>query len=117
MTPVTWSMEGFLGWLLRASGQATLLIGLLFLVQACLQGMALFLQVGQFFFQCFQALFAGLVLFFFECLTFDLALHDLAVDTIQFFRLGIDRHPQPRGRFVNQVNGLVGQKTVRNVTL
>ncbi len=81
------------------------------------QSTRLFLQVRQFFFQFSQAFFAGFVLFLLQRLTFDLQLHDLTIDFVQRRRLGIDLHAQARSRFIDQVDGLVGQLPIGDVAL
>src|SRR5690606_37008136 len=54
---------------------------------------------------------------FLQRLALDLQLHDLALDVIQRLRLGVDFHPQPRRRLVNQVNRLVGKLAVGNIAV
>ena len=52
-----------------------------------------------------------------ERLLLDLQPHDLAVDRVELFRLGIDLHLQPRRRLVDQVDRLVGQEAVGDVAV
>ncbi len=68
-------------------------------------------------FQFFQALDRGLVGFLFQRLALDLLLDQLPLQAIQRFRLGIDFHADPRGRFVHQVDGLVRQLPVADVAV
>jgi hypothetical protein len=53
----------------------------------------------------------GLVGLLLQRFTLDLELHDPAIELIELFRLGIDLHSQPRRRFIDQIDGLVGQET------
>ncbi len=46
-----------------------------------------------------------------------LQLHDLAVELVELFRLGIDLHAQPRRRLVDEVDRLVGQEAVGDVAV
>ena len=65
----------------------------------------------------FQTLSGLFVVFLFECLTFNFQLQNTAVKFIKFFRFGINRHTQRTGCLVHQVDSLVGQKTVADVTV
>ena len=50
-------------------------------------------------------------------LLLDLEADDLAIDRIEFFRLGIDLHLQPRRRLVDKVDRLVGQEPIGDVAI
>ena len=96
---------------------AQALDGRLFLLPARCQRPALLLQVGQLLLQLLEPLLAGLVLLLLQRLALDLQLHDLAVHPIQLLWLGIDLHPQPAGRLVDEVDGLVRQEPVADVAV
>ena len=91
------------------------------LVTLCLpfggHGVGLLQQVGQFFFQLFQTVFAGGIVLFLQRLGLDLQLQDLAIQLVEFFGLAIHLHPQAAGGFVHQVDGLVGQEAVGDVAV
>ena len=57
------------------------------------------------------------ILFFQQRLTFNFQLHDAPLDFVNLHGQGIDLHAQARRRFVDQVDGLVRQKPVGNVTV
>ena len=57
------------------------------------------------------------VLFLQQRLPLDFQLQDAPLDFVDFHWQGIDLHAQTRGRFVDQVNGLVRQETVGNVAM
>ena len=63
------------------------------------------------------ALLGRLVLLLFERRQLDLELHDLALDLVDLLRQRIDRDAQPRRGLVDQVDRLVGQEPVRDVTM
>ena len=50
-------------------------------------------------------------------LELDLELHDVPVDLVDLGRLGVDLHPDPRRRLVDQVDRLVGQEAVGDVAV
>ena len=77
----------------------------------------MFFERLQFGFQALEPLLRAGILLFLERFLLDLQPHDFAVDGIELFRLGIDLHFQPRGGFVDQVDGLVGQETVGDVAV
>ena len=52
-----------------------------------------------------------------ERLELDLELHDVPVDLVDLGRLGVDLHPDPRRRLVDQVDRLVGQEAVGDVAV
>ena len=78
------------------------------------QRMAFFFQQGHFLLQ--QLLFFARF-FLFKGDQFDFYLTNFAVQRIQLFGFRIDFHPQFGRCFINQVNGFVGQKTVRDVPM
>ena len=75
------------------------------------------LQVGEFLFQLGETFLAGGVLFLLQRLALHLALHDLAVQLVDLRRLGIQLDLEPRGRFVHEIHGLVGQETLGQVAV
>ena len=81
------------------------------------QPRALFAQVGEFLFQPGEPVAAGGVLFLRQRLTLHLALHDLAVQLVDFRRLGIEFDLQARGRLVHEIDGLVRQETLGQVAM
>ncbi len=81
------------------------------------QGRRFLLQIGQFLFQLLQPIFGRRVVFLLQGLGFDLELQDLPVQRVQLLGLGIHLHPQPAGGFVHQVNRLVGQEPVGDITM
>ena len=68
-------------------------------------------------FQTLETVLRAGVAFLLQRLLLDLQPHDFAVDGIEFFRLGIDLHLQPRRRFVDQIDRLVGQEAVGDVAV
>ncbi len=91
--------------------------GLLFLLPLGPQTGGLLPQVGQLPLQLLQALLGGLVRLLLEGLPLDLQLHDFPVNLVQLGGLGIYLRAQLGSGLVNQVNGLVGQVTVRDVAV
>ena len=59
----------------------------------------------------------GLVVLLPERLDLDLRLQDLAIERVELLGLGIDFHPQARGRLVHEVDRLVGQEPVGDVAV
>ena len=74
-------------------------------------------MLRQFFIQFIEAHFGRFVFFFAERLFFDCQLQNFALFLIEFGRLTFDFHLQLTRRFVNQVDGLIRQKAVCNVTV
>ena len=74
----------------------------------------LLFQLGKFFADLFQF---GLVVFALDGFTFNLQLLYLTRNLVQLFRYGIDLHTQLGGGFVHQVDSLVRQETVGDVTV
>jgi len=52
-----------------------------------------------------------------QCLTFNFKTADFAVYPVKLFGAAVYFQPEARRGFVNQVNGLVGQKTIRNIAV
>ena len=52
-----------------------------------------------------------------ERLQLDLQLHDVPVDLIDLGRLRIDLHADTRGSFINQIDGLVGEKAIGDIAM
>ena len=67
--------------------------------------------------KCLQPSLAGLVFLLLQRLALDLKLHGFALDLVQLGRIAGDLHSQPAGGLVDQVDGLVGQEAVRNITV
>ncbi len=74
-------------------------------------------QIGNIFFQYFKAFSGGGVGFFFQCDLFDLQLDQTAVKLIHFFRLRIHFHSDAASGFVDQIDGLVGQLPISDITI
>ena len=77
----------------------------------------LLLELGQLLLELLQAVLRAGIALLLERLLLDLEPHDLAVDRVELFRLGIDLHLQPRRRLVDQVDRLVGQEAVGDVAV
>ncbi len=65
--------------------------------------------------ECFQAFFGGLVGLFLKRLTLHFELDQAAIKAIHRLWLGVQLHTNPRGGFVDQVNGLIGQLTISDI--
>ena len=76
-----------------------------------------FLQVAQFLLQLVEADPRSIVGFLLQGLALDLELDDPPVELVDGFGLGIDLHPEPARGLIDQVDGLVGQKPVRNIAV
>ncbi len=74
-------------------------------------------ELGQFLVQAFQTLLGRLVSLFLERFSLNLQLDDPAVELIKLFGLGIHLHAQAGRRLVHQVDRLVGQEAVGDVTV
>ncbi|MPM78152.1 hypothetical protein SDC9_125163 [bioreactor metagenome] len=70
---------------------------------------------GQLLLNPFQALFAELVLFFFEGGFLDFQLDHLTVDLIHLFGHGVNFGTDHGAGFIHQVDGLIREETVGNV--
>ncbi len=74
-------------------------------------------QVGQLALDRLAARAAGLVLLLLQRLLLDLELLDAALDLVDLGGHRVDLDAQPRGRLVDQVDGLVGEEAVGDVAL
>ena len=77
----------------------------------------LFLELGEILFEPLQPILGAGVALLFQRLLLDLEPHDLAIEIVELFGLGIDLHAQPRRRLVDKVDGLVGQEAVGDVAV
>ena len=75
------------------------------------------LELLQLLLEVLQARLRARIGFLLQRLLLDAQPHDLAVDRVELFRLGIDLHLQPRRRLVDQVDRLVGQEAVGDVAV
>ena len=82
-----------------------------------LQRVGLFANLGQFFFNDREALARVRVVLFLECLLFDFQLGGFAFELVDVGGQRIDLDAQRSGRFVDQVDGLVGEKAVGDVAV
>src|SRR5690606_6785210 len=64
--------------------------------------------------ETFHGRFIGLLL---ERLPFDLELDDATLEPIHFLGLRIDLHANPRSRLVDEIDGLVRQLPIADVTM
>ena len=64
-----------------------------------------------------QALLAGRIALLLERFPFDLGLDNLSLDLIDLSRHAVDLDPEPGSSFVNQIDGLVRQEPIRDVTV
>ena len=74
----------------------------------------LFLQLCQFLANLFEF---WLIVFTLDGFTLNLQLFDFACDFIQLFRHGVNLHTQLGSSFIHQVDGLIRQETVGDVTV
>ena len=81
-----------------------------------LQSPASFFQIGQFLLQFFQPLFGSRVFFFFQRFFFNFKPHYLPAQLVKFPRHAVNVKPKGGSRLVNQINRLVRQKTVAQIT-
>ena len=65
----------------------------------------------------FSRSFDRCVLFALQRLTFDFELNDFAFELINFLRQRIDFNAQARSCFVDQIDRLVGKKTVSDIAI
>ena len=75
------------------------------------------IQVGQFFLDVCQPFTGGRVRLFFQGLLFDFKSDPLTIQFVDLSGHGIDFDPQAAGCLVDQVNGLVWQEAVADVTI
>ena len=78
---------------------------------------ALALQFGQLHLQLLQPVARGGIGLLLQRFALDLQLDDLAVQLVDFLRLGIDLHAQPAAGLVHQIDGLVGQEAVGDIAV
>lgn len=83
-----------------------------------------FLEIGilaiqpfNFFLDQLQALLRCLVLFLLDGFALDLQLNQPAIEPVHLFGLRIDFHLDPGRCFVDQVDGFIGEKTVRDIAM
>ena len=105
-------------------GLLQLALDLLGAVQSRLFSVPDFLKVGVFALnvadngrQLFQPLLRGCVGFLFQGFPLNLELNQPALQTIQSLRLGVHFHTDLAGRFIHQVNGLIRQLTIGNISM
>ena len=75
------------------------------------------LQRDQLLFQPLEPLLGARIAFLLERLLLDLEPHDLAIDQIELLGFRIDLHLEPRRRLVDQVDGLIREEAVADVTV
>ena len=75
------------------------------------------LQRRQFLLDLLAAFLGVRIVFFQQRLALNFELHDASLDLVNFHGQGIDLHAQAGRGLVNQVDGLVGQEAVRDVTV
>ena len=80
------------------------------------QSSILFLQVGNFFFGLLGAVLALLVLLHLESFAFNLQLHQAALDAVKHAGHAVVLNPETASSFINQVDRLVWQESVGDVT-
>ena len=73
-------------------------------------------QFGQLIFKLAESLLGGVIVFLAQGLTLDFKLHDLAVRLIEFCGLGVNLRTDHGAGLIDEIDGLVGKLTVRNVT-
>src|SRR6266446_4690934 len=96
---------------------ADLADGFFLRLPARLSAARIFLEHRQFFFNLSSALFRMRVLLLQQRLALNFQLHDPSLDFIDFHGQGINLHAQAGCGLVDEVNGLVRQEAVRNVTV
>ncbi len=82
-----------------------------------LQFAVLCFHLGDLLVQLIQACQRGFVGLFLQCLAFHLSLDQATFELVHLFGRTIDLHADHRGRLVDQVDRLVGQLPVRDVTV
>ena len=83
---------------------------------AGLHGVELLLLVGKLLLQFLQTVAGELVVLLLEGHFLDLLLHDLAAQIVQLSGHGVDLRADHRAGFIDQIDGLVGQETVGDIT-
>ena len=91
--------------------------GFLFRLPPRLAPAGILLQRRQFLLDLLAAFLGVRIVFFQQRLAFNFELHDASLDLVNFHGQGIDLHAQAGRGLVNQVDGLVGQEAVRDVTV
>ena len=89
--------------------------GIFFRIPCRSQGFGFFLLLGKFFLDDLPAFPACLVLFLLQCGKLDFKTHRLSFEFINLGRAGVDFGTEFRGGFVDQVDRLVRQKTLRDI--
>ena len=82
-----------------------------------LEGVPLGLEIGQLFFEGFEPLLGGGVLFLFEGLPLNLQLENAPLEVFQLLRHRFDLSAELGGGLVDQVDRFVGQKAVGDVAV
>ncbi len=91
--------------------------GVLLLLPVERQLVLLLLEIGELLFELLQPILRRLVLLLAQRLALDLELHDAALDLVELRGHRVDLGAQARGRFVDQVDGLVGQEPIGDVAV
>ena len=89
----------------------------LFVFPLCSHGSILFFEGCQFFFKGCKSCCGSFVGFLAECLFFNLKLHNLSGYFVQFRRHAVDFGSDSCSRFVHQVDGLIRQESVADITV
>ena len=74
-------------------------------------------SILQFFFQIFESDLAHLIVFFVQSSTFDFKLQYFSLSFVDAFRHRIYLSSNHRARFVHQINRLIRQKSVSNISV
>ena len=85
--------------------------------QRWLRTLALLLELDDRFVELGEPLLGRRVGFLAQGLALDPHLHEIAIDGVELFGLGIDLHLQARSRLVDEIDGLVGQKAIGDVAV
>ena len=85
--------------------------------QRWLSDLALLLELDDRLVEPGEPLLGGRVGFLAQGLALDLHLHEIAIDGVELFGLGVDLHLQARSRLVDEIDGLVGQKAIGDVAV
>ena len=78
---------------------------------------ALAFKLRQLEFELAKAIAGGGILLFFECLTLDFEPEDLSFELVDFFGTGINFHPELGSRFVHEVDRLIREEAIGDVTI
>ena len=91
---------------------------ILLVIPLCLHGIELVAHLGQFLLNLLQMLHGDRIGLFLQSGFFDLMLNDLSRDDlIQLGRHGIHLGTDHRASFIDQINRLIGKKTVGDITV